>query len=150
MSAIAVPEYWDTKSNPVGFSAVTNATLGIGVYLGGRIIAIQSVRALTTKPVLERIQAWPWPPICTAAGIIAVGVWMSLAIGKEWSEPEAAPRVAHSFGLLAGGVTAVFMAITTDRKGEQQVGQSTTWIAAVMGIVALLYIAATTIELLDR
>ena len=150
MSGIAVPEYWDTKSNPVGFSAVTNATFGIGVYLGARIITIQAMIALTAKPVLKKVQAWPWPTIGTVAGMIAVGVWLTLAIGKEWTEQDAAPRVAHSFGMITGGTTAILMALTTDRREEQQIEKSTTWIATVMGIIALLYIAATTIELLDR
>ena len=33
MSVIAVPEYWVTNSNPIGFSAVAQATFVLGVYL---------------------------------------------------------------------------------------------------------------------
>ena len=34
MSGIAVPEYWHTNSNPIGFSAVAQATFALGVYSG--------------------------------------------------------------------------------------------------------------------
>ena len=119
-ASIAVPEYWDTKSNPVGFSAVAYATLGLGVYMGGRIIAIKTAEVLTGTPILKSIQDWPWGTIGTVVGMIAVGSWLTLAIGDEWANQDAAPRVAHSFGMITGGTMAILMAITIDRRGNHR------------------------------
>ena len=136
-SSIAIPEYWDTKSNPVGFSAVAYATFVLGAYMGARIIAIQTTRVLTATPMLKRLQDWPWTTMGTVAGMIAAGIWLTLAIGNEWANQDAAPRVAHSFGMITGGTTAILMAITTDRRRKRRFRKSITGLAIAVSILAV-------------
>ena len=138
-SGIAVREYWDTNSNPVGFSAVVNATLVLGAYMVARIIAIQTIRVLTATPILKIFQDWPWATIGTAAGVMAAGIWLYLAIGNEWTNQDLAPRIAHSFGMITGGTIAVLIAITIDRKGNHTFCKSDTILAIVASIIALGY-----------
>ena len=139
-SGISVPEYWDTNSNPVGFSAVVNATLALGVYMAARIIAIQTMRVPTATQMLKRFQDWPWATIGTAAGMIAAGIWLYLAIGNEWTNQDLAPRIAHSFGLVTGGTAAILMAITIDWKVNHTFWKSTSVLAIVVSVFALGYL----------
>lgn len=140
MAGIAVPEYWDTNSNPVGLSAVAYATFVFGAYIGPRIIAIQTARVLTTTPMLKKLQDWPWTTMGTVAGIISAAVWLTPTIGNEWANQDAAPRVAHSFGMITGGGLAILMAIATDRRGEPQFRKSTISFAMAVSILVLLSI----------
>ena len=139
-SSIAVPEYWDTKINPVGLSAVAYATFVLGAYMGARIVAIQAARVLTATPILKRLQDWPWATMGTVAGMIATGIWLTLAIGNEWANQDAAPRVAHSFGIITGGTIAILMAITTDRRGNRRFRKSTTGLAIAVSTLVVLNI----------
>ena len=137
ISGIAVPEYWDTKSNPIGFSAVAQATFVIGVYMGGRVTTICLGRALTSVPMLRKLRGWPWATFGTPIGIAAAGIWLTWAIAGEWNNPDAAPRVAHSFGMLTGAVIAMLIA-TVDREGKIRLGKPLIGFAITVTIIAIL------------
>ena len=138
MSGIAVPEYWDTKSNPIGFSAVAQATFVTGVYIGGQVTTILSGRTLASVPMLRKLQDWPWATVGTPVGIAAAGMWLTWAITGEWNNPDAAPRVAHSFGMLTGAVMAMLIATNVDKEGEIRLGKPLKGFAITVTIITIL------------
>ena len=132
-ASIAVPEYWGINRNPVGLSAVAYATFVLAIYMGARIVAIQATRVLTATPR-------HWATMGTVAGMIAAGIWLTLAIGDEWANKDAVPRVAHSFGMITGGTTAILTAITTDKRENHRFRKSTIGLALAVSILAVLSI----------
>ena len=146
MSGIAVPEYWETRCNPVGFSAVAYATLALGTFIGISIAIIQATRIPAIKTKLKGLQQQPWPTLGTVAGMTAAGIWLTLSLGYEWNSEDAAARVAHSFGMTTGAAMAILLAITTGGRKKQGFRKSTTILAAAVIIVALVSLIPTTSE----
>ena len=139
MAGIAVPQYWDTKGNPVGFSAVAHATFVLGVYMGGRITTIWAARTLMAIPSLKQTRDWKWAALGTIVGLTAAGLWLDWSIGIEWANQDAAPRVAHTFGMLTGAVVAILLA-TSDGTGKiRQPGNPLTWFAVALTLIAILH-----------
>ena len=137
MSGIAVPEYWETKSNPVGFSAVAQAISVLGLYMAGRVSTIWVARKLTTTRVLKKFRAWSWAALGTIVGLTAAGIWLALLIGNEWNGTDAAPNVAHSFGLLTGAMITLLIASSADQERNPLLGKP------VMGFtIAVIVVAA--------
>ena len=81
MAGIAVPQYWDTKGNPVGFSAVAHATFVLGVYMGGRITTIWATRTLMAIPSLKLTRDWQWAALGTIVGLTAG--WLVVGLGPS-------------------------------------------------------------------
>ena len=123
MLAVAVPEYWETGGNPVGFSAVSHAIFVIGVYIGARITFIQLATTLSSRPGFAAIRGGPWPALATLLGLTAAGTWVTVAMSYEWPNQDAAERVAHSFGILAGALAAVLIATTSDKVRARHAGR---------------------------
>ena len=146
MSGIAVPEYWETRCNPVGFSAVAYATLALRTYIGIRIVTIQATRIPAIKTRLKGLPYQPWPTIGTVAGMTAAAIWLTLSLRYEWNSEDAAPQVAHSFGMMTGATMAALLAISTGRREEQGIGKSVTILAAVVIFVAIISVIPTTDE----
>ena len=140
MAGIAVPEYWDTNSNPIGFSAVAQATFVIGVYIGGRVTTICLGRTLTALPMLKKSRDWPWSTFATLVGLTAAGVWLAWAIGVEWNGTDATPRVAHSFGMLTGAITTLLVVTSTENAGDLQLGKPLIGFAITVAVIATLAI----------
>lgn len=111
ITVMAVPEYWDTNGNPAGFSAVANAAFVIGAYIGGCQMAAGLGKALTARVGLIRKMTpqWPGETVCSAIGIACAGAAVAWGIQDEWGSTDAAPRVAHMFGTLAGAIVTAMV-----------------------------------------
>ena len=140
MSGISVPEYWDTNSNPVGFSAVADATFVLGVYMGGRVTTVWVATTLTARPMLKKLRDWPWATLGTTVGITTAGLWLTWEIGGEWANQDAAPRVAHSFGMLTGGIAAILIATSTETERNRPLGRPIIGFAITVTLLAILAI----------
>ncbi len=138
MSAIAVPEYWETESNPIGFSAVAQATFMIGVYIGGRVTTTYLGTILSYVPMFRETRDWPWNTFGAIVGIAAAGMWLTSAIAVEWNNPDVAPRVAHSFGMLIGASIAMLIAPNVDRNEEPHLSRPLIGLAITVTIIAAL------------
>ena len=112
MTVIAVPDYWETNSNPAGFSAVANAAFVIGAYIGGCKMVAGLGQAVAARIGLIRkmTSQWSWETFCSAIGVACAGAAVAWVMQDEWGSADAAPRVAHMFGALAGAmVTAMIV-----------------------------------------
>ena len=144
ITGIAVPEYWETRCNPVGISAAAYATLALGTYIGTRIVTIQGPRIPAIKTKLEGLQNLHWPTIGTVAGMTAAGIWLALALVYEWNSEDSAARVAHSFGMISGVTMATLLAITAGGRKKPRLGTSATVLAIVVIIVAIVSVIPST------
>ena len=117
MTVMAVPEYWDTNSSPAGFSAVTNAVFVIGAYIGSRQIAVGLGKAVAARVGLIRTRTsrWPWQTVCSAIGVACAGAAVAWVMHDEWGSSDAAPRVAHMFGTLAGALV-IAMVVKSNKR----------------------------------
>ena len=138
MAGIAVPEYWETRCNPVGFSAVAYAILALGTYIGVRIGTIQVLRMPVIRTKFEGLQNRSWPTIGTVAGMTAAGFWLVLSLLYEWNSEDSASRVAHSFGMISGVTMATFLAITAGGRKKTRFGGPATVLAIVVFTIAIL------------
>ena len=147
MLAVAVPEYWETGGNPVGLSAVSHAIFVIGVYIGARITFTQLATTLASKPGFGAIRGGPWPALATPLGLTAAGTWITVAMEYEWPNQDAAERVAHSFGILAGAMAAVLIATTSDKVRARHAGRALIGFAIAVTLsfilVATMTVSAT-------
>ena len=135
MAGIAVPEYWETRCNPIGFSAVAYAVLALGTYMGVRIVTIQVLRMPVIRTQLEGLQNRSCPTIGTVAGMTAAGFWLVLSLLYEWNSEDSASRVAHSFGMISGVTMATFLAITAEGRKKARLGGPAT-VLAILAITA--------------
>lgn len=135
MSAMAVPEYWKTHDNPIGFSAVSEATFVLGVYLGAKVFGFLLAGRVPDQMRCGSLQVLPWSLIGTVAALAVTLAWLHHGLGVEWTSMDAAPRVAHSFGMLSGLTAAGTIAVTGADSDVRSLSRSSVVLAGLVIIV---------------
>ena len=138
MSVIAVPEYWETNANPIGFSAVSLGTFVVGVYLTTRVLVACLTAPLSNVGAFNNVPIQRWMILGNVVAALAMLVWLHHALVVEWNAMDSAPRVAHSFGILSGltvaGQIAVQSSVPLDRPSSKPVVVFAILIMVVVGI----------------
>ena len=141
MAAIAAPGYWETNANPIGFSAVSNATFVLGVYLGTKVVGFWLARWVPDTMLRGRLQALPWSVIGTVVALAVTLAWLHHGIGGEWGDPDAAPRVAHSFGMLSGLTAVGIVAVNGRSLGDRSLSRFSVGLAITVMVIVAIQVA---------